>query len=132
MRESPIAIHTRDANEQHYEVPTGFFLKVLGRNLKYSSACFDLQSPPANRQAFNELDAAEDRMLRLTTERAALRDGDRILELGCGWGSLSLWMAREFPASRITAVSNSRPSGSISRPRPPPVACATSRSSPAT
>ena len=105
LRESPIAIHTAEANEQHYEVPTDFYLRVLGQHLKYSSCYYD--DFDIDRAAVN-LDAAEARMLALTCERAGLRDGDRILELGCGWGSLSLWMAAHFPNSRITAVSNSR------------------------
>jgi cyclopropane-fatty-acyl-phospholipid synthase len=105
LRESPIAINTAEANEQHYEVPTEFYLQVLGRHLKYSSCYYD--SFDVSRAA-QGLDAAEARMLALTCERARLADGDRILELGCGWGSLSLWMAEHFPRSRITAVSNSR------------------------
>ncbi|MFZ8886314.1 MAG: SAM-dependent methyltransferase [Steroidobacteraceae bacterium] len=100
LRESPIAINTADANEQHYEVPTAFYQRVLGRHLKYSCCLY-----PAGRTS---LDEAEATMLALTAERAGLQDGDRILELGCGWGSLSLWMAAHFPASRITVVSNSR------------------------
>jgi cyclopropane-fatty-acyl-phospholipid synthase len=100
---SPVAIETRAANEQHYEVPTEFYQKVLGKHLKYSSAYY---SAPGD--ASQPLDEAEARMLALTCQRARLADGDRILELGCGWGSLSLWMASNYPASRITAVSNSR------------------------
>jgi cyclopropane-fatty-acyl-phospholipid synthase len=105
LRESPIAIHTAEANTQHYEVPTEFYLKTLGKHLKYSSCYFD--DLDISRAAQN-LDAAEARMLALTCERAAIKDGDRILELGCGWGSLSLWMASHYPNSRITVVSNSR------------------------
>ena len=105
LRESPIAIHTAEANAQHYEVPTEFYLKTLGKHLKYSSCYFD--DLDISRSAQN-LDAAEARMLALTCERAAIKDGDRILELGCGWGSLSLWMAAHYPNSRITVVSNSK------------------------
>jgi len=105
LRESPIAIHTAEANQQHYEVPTAFYLKVLGTHLKYSSCYYD--DFDISKAATN-LDAAEARMLALTCDRARLRNGDRILELGCGWGSLSLWMAEKYPDSRITAVSNSR------------------------
>lgn len=105
LRESPIAIHTAEANQQHYEVPTEFYLKVLGKHLKYSSCYYDNF---AIEEAARGLDAAEARMLALTCERARLKNGDRILELGCGWGSLSLWMAEHYPDSRITAVSNSR------------------------
>lgn len=99
LRQSPVAINTAEANQQHYELPSGFFERVLGKNLKYSSCYY--------RDPGESLDSAEDHMLSLTAERAQLRDGDRILELGCGWGSLSLWMARRFPRSRITVVSNS-------------------------
>ena len=105
LRESPIAIHTAEANAQHYEVPTDFYLKTLGKHLKYSSCYFD--DFDISRAAQN-LDEAEARMLALTCERAGLNDGDSILELGCGWGSLSLWMAAHYPRSRITVVSNSK------------------------
>jgi cyclopropane-fatty-acyl-phospholipid synthase len=100
LQQSPVAIETAAANEQHYEVPAAFFQQVLGRNLKYSSCYF----PPG----VTSLDQAEDEMLALTCERAQLQDGDAILELGCGWGSLTLWMAQRYPNARITAVSNSR------------------------
>ncbi len=100
LRQSPIAINTSDANEQHYELPCGFFELVLGKHLKYSSCYY--------RDAAETLDQAEANMLALTAQRAKLADGDRILELGCGWGSLSLWMAEHFPQSKITVVSNSR------------------------
>jgi len=100
LRESPVAIETQAANEQHYELPCEFFELVLGRHLKYSSCYFD--------PGLASLDEAEARMLALTCERARLADGDRILELGCGWGSLTLWMAEHYPNARITAVSNSR------------------------
>lgn len=100
LNESPIAIDTQAANEQHYEVPTRFFQLVLGRHLKYSSGLWQ--------EGITQLDRAEADMLALTCTRAELRDGHDILELGCGWGSLSLYMAEHFPNSRITAVSNSR------------------------
>jgi cyclopropane-fatty-acyl-phospholipid synthase len=100
LRESPVAIATQQANEQHYEVPSSFFQQVLGPHLKYSSCYFD--------PGVTDLGQAEARMLALTCERAALRDGEDILELGCGWGSLTLWMAARYPGARITAVSNSR------------------------
>ena len=101
MRRSPVAINTREANQQHYELPPEFFEAVLGRHLKYSSGYW-----PNGTQS---LDQAEEKMLQATTERADLSDGQAVLELGCGWGSLSLWMAERFPNSRITSVSNSRP-----------------------
>jgi cyclopropane-fatty-acyl-phospholipid synthase len=100
LRASPVAIETQAANEQHYELPSGFFSLVLGRHLKYSSCYFDTDA--------TTLDEAEARMLALTCERARLADGEQILELGCGWGSLTLWMAERYPNARITAVSNSR------------------------
>lgn len=99
MKRSPIALRTDSANAQHYEVPAAFFQSVLGPRLKYSSAFF-----PEGRDSLGE---AEEAMLRLTCERAELADGQNILELGCGWGSLTLWIAEHFPASKITAVSNS-------------------------
>lgn len=100
LRSSPIAIETAAANEQHYEVPTRFFELSLGKRLKYSGCYY----PEGN----ETLDEAEEKMLALYGERAELKDGMRILELGCGWGSLTLWMAERFPNSRITGVSNSR------------------------
>jgi cyclopropane-fatty-acyl-phospholipid synthase len=100
LRQSQIAIHTRDANEQHYEVPTRFYQLCLGRRLKYSSGLWA--------EGVRSLDEAEEAMLALTCQRAELAAGQTILELGCGWGSLTLWMAEKFPGSRITAVSNSR------------------------
>jgi len=101
MRQSPIAVLQHKANEQHYELPPAFFQQVLGRYLKYSGCYWPV--------GVNSLDQAEAAMLAVTCERAQLTDGLRILELGCGWGSLSLWMAQNYPASRIMAVSNSRP-----------------------
>ena len=101
LRTSPIAIETQAANEQHYELPPPFFLRCLGKRLKYSSCYYANGS--------ETLDVAEEAMLSLYNERAELVDGQRILELGCGWGSLTLWMAEHFPNSRITAVSNSAP-----------------------
>jgi cyclopropane-fatty-acyl-phospholipid synthase len=99
LKKSPIAVHTDKANDQHYELPAEFFQLVLGRRLKYSSGYW-----PAN---VSSLDAAEEAMLALYLERAGLADGMDILELGCGWGSLTLWLAEQLPNSRIVAVSNS-------------------------
>ncbi len=99
LRQSPIAEVPELANEQHYEVPANFFGYVLGKHRKYSS-CF-YQNPD------DTLDQAEATMLQLTCERAQIEDGMRILELGCGWGSLSLWLAEHFPNSPILSVSNS-------------------------
>ncbi len=99
LKRSPIAINTTDANAQHYEVPARFFELVLGEYLKYSSAYYT-----ANARSLSD---AERTMLELTATRAQLRNGQRILELGCGWGSLTLFMAERFPGSEIVAVSNS-------------------------
>jgi len=95
-----IAEHTDLANRQHYEVPTALFKLMLGERMKYS-ACYY----PATE---TDLDEAERVMLDLTCEHAELNDGMTLLELGCGWGSLTLWMAEKYRGSRITAVSNSR------------------------
>jgi len=100
MAARAIAEHADAANAQHYEVPAAFFVHVLGPNRKYSS-CF-------YKEEASTLQEAEEEALRQTVAHADLTDGQAILELGCGWGSLSLWMARQFPASRIVAVSNSR------------------------
>ncbi|HVF17805.1 MAG TPA: cyclopropane-fatty-acyl-phospholipid synthase family protein [Steroidobacteraceae bacterium] len=100
LKASPIALHTREANEQHYELPCEFFSLVLGKHLKYSSCYF--------KSEVDSLDSAEHEMLALTCERARLADGEKILELGCGWGSLTLFMAERYPNAQITAVSNSR------------------------
>jgi cyclopropane-fatty-acyl-phospholipid synthase len=100
LRRSPVAIETDAANRQHYEVPADFYLAVLGPRLKYSSGYWTDEG--------STLEASEIAMLDLTIDRAQLEDGQRVLELGCGWGSLSLYMAQQFPNSRITALSNSR------------------------
>jgi len=97
---SPIAIVPEKANEQHYEVPPRFFELVLGANLKYSSGYWS--------KGVSSLDESEHEMLKITCERAGLVDGQDILELGCGWGSLTCFMAQKFPNSKITAVSNSK------------------------
>lgn len=104
LHRSPVAIETAAANEQHYEVPTEFYTSVLGPHLKYSSCLY----PHAGAAPVENLAAAEARMLTLTCQRARIDNGQKILELGCGWGSLSLWMAANYPGSKITAVSNSR------------------------
>jgi cyclopropane-fatty-acyl-phospholipid synthase len=100
LKASPIALSTQAANEQHYEVPTAFFQAALGQRLKYSSGYWP--------SGVTNLDEAEVAMLKLTCERAQLQDGQRVLELGCGWGSLSLFMAERYPKSTILGVSNSR------------------------
>jgi len=95
----PVAVATARANEQHYEVPAAFFVEVLGPHLKYSCAWFE-----TGRESLADAEAA---MLARTSERAGLGDGMRILELGCGWGALTLWMASHYPNATIEAVSNS-------------------------
>lgn len=99
MKDYSIATHTQDANEQHYELPSRFFELCLGKNRKYSSCLFN--APDMT------LDEAEDLALAQTAKNADLKDGQAILELGCGWGSLSLYMARNFPNAKIVSVSNS-------------------------
>jgi cyclopropane-fatty-acyl-phospholipid synthase len=99
FKSSAIAVETKAANEQHYEVPTQFYLNVLGKNLKYSSGYW--------KKGNTDFDRSEDDMLELTCQRAELKDGMEILELGCGWGSLTLFMAKKFPHANILAVSNS-------------------------
>ncbi len=99
LRRLPVAVATKAANDQHYEVPASFYRLCLGPRLKYSSCLYP--------KGDEDIPAAEEAMLALTCERADLRDGQDVLELGCGWGSLTLWMAEKYPASRITGVSNS-------------------------
>src|SRR6185369_3227661 len=100
LKSRALAEQTAAANEQHYEVPTRFYQLCLGRHLKYSGCLY-----PTGEET---LDQAEEAMLALYAERAQLADGQRILELGCGWGSLCLYNAEKFPRARITAISNSR------------------------
>ncbi|MBS1953189.1 MAG: class I SAM-dependent methyltransferase [Cyanobacteria bacterium SZAS-4] len=101
LKSQPIAIATAKANQQHYEVPTEFYKLVLGPHLKYSCAFWNEQT--------KTLRQAEEAMLKLTCTRADIADtGMKILELGCGWGSLSLWMAAQYPTSKILAISNSK------------------------
>ena len=99
MTASPIALSVDEANQQHYEVPALFFTHCLGPRMKYSCAFYESDS--------DSLQKAEETMLALTCKRAEIVDGQRILELGCGWGSLTLWMAEQNPKSQITGVSNS-------------------------
>ena len=99
MHRQPVAPLPSKANEQHYELPAAFFSTVLGGRLKYSCCHWP--------EGVDDLDSAEAEALRLSCERAGLVDGQDVLELGCGWGSLTLWMAEHYPNSRIVAVSNS-------------------------
>jgi len=108
MKAFPIAVHTDDANAQHYELPPKFFSLMLGERRKYSS-CYYAQDNHVGLDQTASLRQAERAALALTCEHAELEDGQRILELGCGWGSLTLWMAEHYPTARITAVSNSAP-----------------------
>jgi len=107
LRETAIAENTREANEQHYEVPTDFFRTILGPHLKYSCGLWDEHT--------RSLEDAERASLELVAERAQLKNDQSILELGCGWGSFSLWAAKRFPHSSITAVSNSSTQGDYIR-----------------
>jgi cyclopropane-fatty-acyl-phospholipid synthase len=99
LRASPIALAPALPNEQHYEEPPEFFELALGPRLKYSACLWE--------DGTSSLAEAEDAMLALTCERAAIEDGMRILDLGCGWGSFTLYAAERFPSAQITAVSNS-------------------------
>jgi len=101
LRASPIALVPELANQQHYEVVPAFFERVLGWRLKYSCGLWS--------EGVREIDSAEEAMLALVCERAQLADGMRVLDLGCGWGSLSLWIADRYPRCRVLAVSNSKP-----------------------
>lgn len=96
---SPIAVNTREANEQHYELPTEFFKLVMGKHMKYSCGFW--------KDVTTDFNTSEEDMLEITVQRAELQDGQAILELGCGWGSLTLYMASKFPNSQIVGVSNS-------------------------
>jgi cyclopropane-fatty-acyl-phospholipid synthase len=109
MESHPIAEYAAAANAQHYELPAAFFQAVLGPQLKYSSGLYP--------SAGATLAQAEENALFDTAVHAGLRDGHKILELGCGWGSLSLWMARSMPNAQITAVSNSASQGEFIRAR---------------
>lgn len=100
LKASPIAINTSDANEQHYEVPTEFYNYVLGKRMKYSGGYWP--------SGADTLDASEEAMLKLSCERAQLKNGQSVLDLGCGWGSVSLYVAEKFPNCKITGVSNSK------------------------
>ena len=100
MRDSPVALVPELANEQHYEVPAAFFGEVLGEHRKYSCCYWDSDTA--------SLAEAEEAALRITVQRAGIEDGMDVLDLGCGWGSLSLWIAEHFPNSTVKSVSNSR------------------------
>ena len=103
MNRSGIAPVPEIANEQHYEVPPAFFSQTLGKHAKYSCCHWG--------EGIDTLDQAEASALRLSCERAGIEDGMSVLDLGCGWGSLSLWIADNFPGSTVTSVSNSKPQG---------------------
>ncbi len=101
LKKMPLAVFTQAANEQHYELPPRFFKLVLGKHHKYSSCYYE--------NGNETLEEAETAALEITCQRAELRNGLRILELGCGWGSLSLFMAAKYPDSTVVAISNSAP-----------------------
>lgn len=100
LREEKIAVRQDAANAQHYEVPSAFYARVLGKHLKYSGCVW--------KDGVTDLDTAEADTLELYAERAGLENGMRVLELGCGWGSLSLWLAERYRGCKITAISNAR------------------------
>lgn len=99
IKNAPIAVHTDKANEQHYEVPTDFMQLCLGPRMKYSCCYFP--------EGVEDLATAEEAMMELYIERAGIKEGQAILDMGCGWGSLSLFLAERFPKAQITGVSNS-------------------------
>ena len=107
LRKASIAVHADAANRQHYELPPEFFELILGKHRKYSCCFYN--------EGTESLNDAEENMLALTCERARLLDGMEILELGCGWGSLTFWMGEHYPNSRVTVVSNSLPQGEFIR-----------------
>ena len=107
MKESPVAFSSGKANKQHYEVPAEFFEQVLGPRMKYSSCVWDSN--------VNTLEEAENQMLHLTAERSGIKDGMKILDLGCGWGSFSLYIAENYPLCDIVSVSNSNDQGNYIR-----------------
>lgn len=100
LKKSPVAVNTKEANEQHYEVPTEFYTYVLGKRMKYSGGLWN--------DGVKTLDVSEEDMLALSVKRAEIQNGHSILELGCGWGSLSLYLAEKFPKSKVVGVSNSK------------------------
>ena len=99
LKASPLLVHAQEANDQHYEVESEFFKLVLGPNLKYSSCYF---ADPAD-----DLGRAEEAMLALSAERAGVGDGMSVLDLGCGWGSMTRYLLKRFPHLSVTALSNS-------------------------
>ena len=116
LKTKAVAIETNLANEQHYEVPTEFYLFCLGSRLKYSCCLYDndekkaftSSSSSSSSSSSRSLNEAEVKMMELYLERGEFKDGQEVLELGCGWGSLSIFLAEKYPNSRITAVSNSK------------------------
>ncbi len=106
-RQGPLLFAAEKANEQHYELPPAFFNHVLGKWNKYSGCLW--------KEDCKTLDEAEEAMLDLTCKRAGLADGMKVLDLGCGWGSLSLWIAKKYPACTVMSVSNSKPQGEFIR-----------------
>ncbi len=119
--DAPLATASQRANEQHYELPPAFFAAFLGPRRKYSCCLFPAgdgaDDVAAERGGVDILSQAEDGMLHLSSERADIQDGMAVLDLGCGWGSFSLWLAEHLPACRVTAVSNSRSQGEYIRQR---------------
>ena len=103
LKKQPIAVNTSEANDQHYEVPTEFFQQVLGIHMKYS--CGYWEKSVSYIELKDHLSDAEEAMLKLTCQRAEIQDGQNILDLGCGWGSLALYMSKKYPSASIWAVS---------------------------
>eukprot|EP00794_Sanderia_malayensis_P016987 gene16987-18699_t len=99
LKQAPVAINTAEANEQHYEVPTDFYLQCLGDRMKYSSGLWS--------EGVETLEHCEDAMLQVICERSQITDGDKIMDLGCGWGVTSLWVLEKYPNCTVVSVSNS-------------------------
>ncbi|MCW4055467.1 MAG: cyclopropane-fatty-acyl-phospholipid synthase family protein [Candidatus Bathyarchaeota archaeon] len=99
LRSQPVAIETEAANREHYELPSAFFERILGEHMKYSCCLWS--------ETTSTLTEAEEAALNLVIQRAQVEDGMELLDLGCGWGSFSIWLCRQFPGCKVTAVSNS-------------------------
>jgi cyclopropane-fatty-acyl-phospholipid synthase len=106
MEKNPITIEIKKANEQHYEIPTRFFQQILGGRLKYSCGYWD--NIPSYKDLPSNLDKSEEDMLFITCKRAQIEDGQRILELGCGWGSLLFFILENYEVSEYVAITNSK------------------------
>ena len=108
LKNEAIALDTDVSKKQHYEVPTEFFKMILGSNLKYSCNYFDQLKINKTKDFFSDLSASEEKMLDIIIQRSGVKDKMKVLDLGCGWGSLSLYLAKKYPGCKITSVSHSK------------------------